>query len=149
MYHYKSCGLKNIYLVNGYKEKDTPYGSGVSIDNLDGLHRAISLHLIRNKPDLTGEEFRFLRKELDMSQRNLGLILGHKDGQPIANLEKKDGFVPNMANRIIRLIYLEYIEENVIFVELVKQLNKMDHIEQEKISFEEQETGWVETEAAA
>ena len=61
MYKYTECGLKNVYLVNGFHERKTPYGKAVSIDNVEGLHRVIGLHLADNKPNLTGAEFRFLR----------------------------------------------------------------------------------------
>jgi putative transcriptional regulator len=40
-YHYTECGLDNIYLLNGFDPVETPRGKGVTIRNIDGLHRAI------------------------------------------------------------------------------------------------------------
>ena len=41
MYHYTDSGLDNVVLESGYREVNTEYGNGVSIDNLDALHLAI------------------------------------------------------------------------------------------------------------
>ena len=78
MYHYIDSGLDNVVLESGYREIDTPYGRGVSIDNLDALHLAIGKWLL-NVPKLNGAEFRFLRHELDMSQGRLARLLGEKE----------------------------------------------------------------------
>ena len=66
MYHYTECGLPDVTLKNGYEVKETSYGEAVSIHNLEGLHRAIGMHLATETPALTGNEIRFLRKELDL-----------------------------------------------------------------------------------
>ena len=63
MYHYQESGLNNVYLVNGYKEIDTPYGKATSITDVAGLNRAIAHNLITYKPRLTGSEFRFCVKK--------------------------------------------------------------------------------------
>jgi len=88
MYHYQSCGLNTIYLVNGYHEIETPYGKAVSIDDVEGLDRAIAHGLITYKARITGSEFRFLRKYLGLSQAKLALLLGNNE-QAIALWEKK------------------------------------------------------------
>ena len=31
MYHYRECGLRNVWLANGYDEHDTPYGPGTKL----------------------------------------------------------------------------------------------------------------------
>jgi len=49
MYHYKECGLKNVWLVNGFEIKKTPYGKRVSITNLPGLHKLIDQLVARDK----------------------------------------------------------------------------------------------------
>lgn len=49
-----------------------------------GLHRAIG-HTLAHKPHLSGLEFRFLRKELGLSQAALAELLGYADGQAIAS----------------------------------------------------------------
>jgi hypothetical protein len=36
MYHYTECGLRNVYLKNGYCLRNTAYGETVSIENIRG-----------------------------------------------------------------------------------------------------------------
>ena len=61
-YHYTESGLTNVWLANGYTVRKTKYGEGVSIQDADGLHRALA-RVLSNKARLTGTEVRFLRKE--------------------------------------------------------------------------------------
>ena len=70
-YRYTESGLTNVWLANGYTIRKTKYGEGVSIHDMDGLHRALA-RALSNKPRLTGTEVRFLRKEMGLSQRGLG-----------------------------------------------------------------------------
>ena len=75
-YRYHECGLSNIYLVNGFNVIETPLGKAVSVHNVDGLHRAIGMFLITNCRNLSGDEIRFLRNEMLMSQKILSALLG-------------------------------------------------------------------------
>lgn len=140
MYHYMECGLNNVWLVNGFEEHQTPYGKGVAIEDADGLHRVIALGLVSHKPRLSGGEFRFLRKELDLSQAALARILGN-DEQSVARWEKS-GRVPKMAERFLRALYREHAEGNARIREIVDRLNEMDQKVQKKMILEETEQGW-------
>ena len=142
MFRYSGCGLKNVWLQNGYVERKTPYGKAVAIQDVEGLHRAIALHIIRNKPRLSGAEFRFLRKELDLSQTGLGQMFGF-EGQTVAIWEKK-GNVPKLADRAIRAFYRETVEGNVSFKDIVERLNDMDRVnyERSKVVMRETGKGW-------
>lgn len=133
MYHYTESGLNNVWLVNGYKTHRTPYGKGVSIEDVAGLHRAIAQRLINHKPQFSGAEFRFLRKELDMSQLVLAAIVG-KDAQSIARWEKK-GRVPKMADRMLRFIYQGYTTDNQKIKAIVERLNELDQQTHERMNF--------------
>src|ERR1700730_4901525 len=48
-YQYTQCGLDDVYILNGYKRRQTPYGSGITVENVEGLHEAIAQHLCLNK----------------------------------------------------------------------------------------------------
>ena len=54
MYHYTESGLNNVWLQNGFNIVQTPYGKGVSVDNVAGLHGAIAQRLLKTKPHWTG-----------------------------------------------------------------------------------------------
>lgn len=88
-YHYTFSGLNNIYLLNGYEIIHTEYGDTLSIQDVDGLHRMISDTLINKPRRLLPAEYRFLRKEMKLSQVMLGQMLGVTD-QTVARIEKGD-----------------------------------------------------------
>lgn len=140
MYHYAECGLPNVWLVNGYKPHTTPYGEAMIIEDVEGLHRAIGKQLVHRKPYLTGCEFRFLRKELDLSQNGLAGYFGN-DAQSVALWEKR-GRVPKWADRFLRAIYREHKEGNAHIQDIVARLNDMDRREFERQVFEETPEGW-------
>jgi DNA-binding transcriptional regulator YiaG len=131
MYHYTECGLQNVWLVNGYTVHQTKYGDGVSIQDADGLHRAIADLLVHRKPHLTGAEFRYLRKHLEMSQHGLAEMMG-VDAQSVARWEK--GRVPKMADRYLRFIYRENAEGNAHVRETVERLNELDQHNHERMA---------------
>ncbi|MFG5864450.1 helix-turn-helix domain-containing protein [Metapseudomonas sp. CR1201] len=110
MYQYSSCGLEYVFLKNGYTIKETPYGQAVSIDDIEGLHRAIALDIMRQKTPLTGQQFRFLRKEQDLTQAELAAILGVSE-QTVAAWEKlKKEPVQMMADISMRAYYLAHMQ---------------------------------------
>lgn len=107
MYHYQGCGLPNVYLQNGYELTESPYGEGVVIHDLEGLHDAIGQIIVSSKGPLAGSEFRFLRNELELSQTMLAELLGC-DEQSIARWEKgKSKQVNAPAERLLRRLYQE------------------------------------------
>lgn len=142
MYQYTGCGLDYIYLKNGYIEEETPYGKGVSIHNLEGLHRAIALDVAKNRPVLSPDEFRFLRKELEFTQASLGQMLG-RDAQSVANWEKGGHEIQIMAANFLRAIYLERAQGNVHLEDLINRLNDLDReIYERDLTLAKTDTGW-------
>lgn len=106
-YHYLASGLDNVFLLNGVTEENTDYGPMVHIENINGLHHAIGLHIVEKPGLMTGAEFRFLRKQMQLSQAEVGHAMGVTD-QTIANYEKgktgRDGIGP--ADAFMRTLYL-------------------------------------------
>ena len=125
MYHYTESGLRNIWLKNGYVVKETPYGKAVSIQDVEGLHRLIGT-IISQRPKLTGAELRFIRKELGLSQKALGAFVGTSEQN--VSLWERRGRVPQAADRVIKLAYLETISKsgNVKIKEIIDRLNELD-----------------------
>lgn len=108
MHHYLGSGLANVWLRNGYRKQKTPFGMAVAFDDVAGLHRAIGLCLAR-QPVLSGREFRFLRKELGITQLALATALGYADAQALAKWEKQ-ARVPHAPALILRQLYLESMD---------------------------------------
>lgn len=147
MYHYTESGLNNVWLLSGFAIQNTPYGKGVSIENMEGLHRAIATLLVRDKPRWSGGEFRFIRKELDMSQKSLADIFG-KDVQTIARWEKS-GRVPKMADRFMRTIFRDHSKGEENIVSLVQRLNELDQKRYQKITLDKRGSNWSPAREAA
>ena len=146
-YHYTECGLNNVWLINGFSRVKTPYGPGLIIDDIEGLHRAIANVLVRDKLRWSGGEFRFIRKELNMSQKSLADIFG-KDVQTIARWEKS-GRVPKMADRFLRTIYRDHSDGSESIIKLVARLNELDQKNYSKLSFDKERKGWAFYDEAA
>jgi len=138
MYHYTECGLKNVWLVNGYRQR----GDAVSIEDSEGLHKAIG-RMLANKPRLTGAEFRYLRKELGLSQVRLSVLL--KASEEAVSLWERKGRVPYTAAQIVQAAYLEMVDGDIKFRELVERMAQMDNKQAERMLFREaQGIGWLE-----
>lgn len=144
MYQYTACGLDNVWLKNGYEEHETAQGKGVSIHDIDGLHHAIAHSIAHKSAPLTGKEFRFLRIELDLSQKAVGDLMDKTD-QMVAKWEKGENSVPRLADAAIRNYYLESIGDAPISL-LLSKLAKLDRqLHEIEIKLEEIEgNGWQE-----
>ncbi len=140
MYHYTDSGLDNIYLVNGFEEHGTPYGRAVSIEDMEGLHDTIGRRIIEGSAPLSGKELRFLRHELDLSQKRLAQLLGVSD-QTVARMEKRRKIDP-IADRMVRGIYRECKQGASGLLDLVKRLAEADQQMAEEITLEKIKDHW-------
>lgn len=125
MYHYVESGLPNVWLSNGFVVKETPYGEAVAITDVQGLHDTIGKALAEKPADLTGAEFRFLRKELGLSQDRLASIVG-MTGQSVAIWEKTDS-VPRVHDRYLRGLYLEAKTGEADLMAAINKINDLEH----------------------
>jgi transcriptional regulator with XRE-family HTH domain len=106
-YRYRESGLDNVFLASGVTIEDTPYGRMVTIENLNGLHNAIGLHIVEKALPMTGPELRFLRMQMGLTQKELAATMRISD-QTVANYEKgKTSLGP--ADPLMRMIYLTYV----------------------------------------
>ncbi len=141
-FHYKGCGLDDVYLIGGYDKEETPYGNGLRIRNVDQLHAAIGKFLIRGKKVLRGKELRFLRLQMGLTQSDLARILGCNP-QQVARYEKEQNEVPGPADRLIRLLYSDKIGPRKISIK--KLLNELDELDDQingRMVFAEVDSNW-------
>lgn len=147
-YHYKECGLDDVFLLCGYEEHETPYGKGISVKNVDELHMAIGQHIAIHKKVLNGQEVRFLRKQLDYTQAELGKYLG-VDAQTVARWEKDQIPIPGPADGLLRVIYLTEVMLGRIEVQkILKKLSEMDAPIKERQVFYPKDGKWHSAAAA-
>ena len=106
-YHYRASGLDYVFLLNGVTMRQTPYGPMVAVKNPHGLHRAIGLHIVENPKPMAGLEFRFLRKQMGLTQRQLATWMRTSE-QTVANYEKGKT-EPGPADAFMRMAYFLHI----------------------------------------
>jgi putative transcriptional regulator len=139
MYHYTESGLQNIYLENGFAIHKTPHGKGVAISDAAGLHRAIG-RAIAVRPRLTGAELRFLRKEMELSQRALGELVGATEQN--VSLWERRGHIPKTAARLLKLLYLSRLDGNVQVCKAIDALIELDEHREEQMRFNSRKGHW-------
>jgi len=142
MYHYTESGLRNVWLSNGYTERVIHGEKAVSITDADQLHQVIGRALTR-KPHLTGSEFRFLRKELGLSQTRVGQIVG--SSEQTVSLWERRGKIPVATQRLVKFVYLARLDGNEAICDALKRIIELDaESEGDKLVFEDTQSGWKE-----
>lgn len=140
--HYPECGLDDVYLLNGYEITETAYGDGLSVTDVDGLRSAIAHSLATRKKILAGREVRFLRKEMDLTQSELGRLVG-LDAQSVARWEKEQVCAKKRpAELLLRVLYLAKTDHNLNVERLLQELDELDARQSEKQVFKETNEGW-------
>jgi putative transcriptional regulator len=146
MYQYKESGLDDVFLVNGYTTHKTPYGKGVAIQNTEGLHKAIGRALVALPRPLNGAELRFLRLEIETTQRDLAALLGTKEQNVSLWERQRKKPVPGSPDRLLRAIYSEYIGGDGTVRRLLDRLAALDQVKVGRLSFQQTNHGWKQRE---
>ncbi len=115
-YQYTECGLDNVWLRNGYRKVEREGKTVVLIEDEFGLHRAIGKRVCQQK-FINGDEFKFLRREMKMSQDRLGAVLGVSEN--MVYLWEKRSAIPRQAIATVKAMYLEYIQESYQITKLL------------------------------
>ncbi len=126
--HYTDCGLDNIYLSNGFEVEDIDGEEYVTVQNIDGLHQAIGLHIVLEKKAPNGQELRFLRTEMGLSQLDLASKLGVSD-QSVARWEKGQTDIPGTAVLSFKVLFIFSLlsedERNAVLEEFIQALDDL------------------------
>lgn len=141
-YHYTDSGLDNVYLENGFKIHQTPYGEGVSISNTAGLHRLIGDWLVSLPKRLNGAELRFIRMEMELTQRDLAAMLGQQE-QALRRWEKtRNKEINGSADLLLRALYKEYVGGDGSVRRMVDRLAELNVIEAPQVHLCERNDNW-------
>ncbi|EOI6455943.1 helix-turn-helix domain-containing protein [Yersinia enterocolitica] len=142
MYHYTESGLTTVWLANGYHYDVINGEHFTSIDDVDGLHRLIGKILVNRCKPLVADEIRFIRVEMNMSQKVLATLLG-VDIQTVARWEKGQTSLPRTADVALRALYAESIDETSDVGHLLRILvDSQVQKSMEKLVFEERGHVW-------
>lgn len=142
-YHYEECGLDNVYLTNGFTIHQTKYGEGVSIHDAEGLHNLIGRVIIEQACPMIGAELRFLRLEMELSQRSLAEIIG-ADEQKVRRWEKaRTKSFNGSADLLLRALYNEHQNGDGGVREMVKRIAELDCKDRATIRLQEVNDHWM------
>jgi DNA-binding transcriptional regulator YiaG len=147
-YPYTACGLDYVYLLNGYTEHETKHGPAIAIKEARKLHEAIARDIIGSHRPIGGQEVRFLRSQLKLSQDGLAKALGTRRGSVARWEAAPDKAIPGAADRALRMFYALKAEGHDVAVRLVELLSEIDDLEHElhalrTSTFQESNDDWT------
>lgn len=125
-YHYMESGLDNVYLHDVDFYRCECGENFASIPAIIELNAVIALHLIKKKTFLTGQEVRFLRKNIGLSAKAFSEFIG-MDNATVSRWENNKGTIDKSNDRMIRLFYANFKEipssEIKVFLnEIIKEI---------------------------
>lgn len=146
-FHYRRCGLDNIFLINGFEiEEDDEGERYTTVLDVDGLHKAIGLHLVTQRKVLSPKEIRFLRRTLDLTQAELGRLI-NQSVQQIARWEKGENNISGPADRLLRLMFVgQLVRDGVVEmpIEFLNRIDEMDDTEDDELTLCRAGEDWLE-----
>lgn len=145
LHHYPSSGLECLYLKNGFTRHETSYGVGFSYADEDGLLKAAAVARALQGGGMAGEELRFLRSELDMTQAELGNVFNKSD-QAVAKWEKGETDMKADTILAVRLLVLKMLAPDMPIGEIDIEAPAERKV---VLSFESGEWGAAKNEAIA
>jgi putative transcriptional regulator len=148
---YTQCGLDDVWLANGYRVEETEYGRGLAIDHATELHHVIARAIINNPRPVRGKHARFLRVILELSQANLGKLLGVDRATVIRWEKARDKPLTLMADIAIRETYAARVVGGSLIASVIKELQEADEAQQGadyRAVFKTENSGWQESLAA-
>jgi DNA-binding transcriptional regulator YiaG len=122
--HYKACGLDDVYLFNGFKIETIDGEDYLTVEDLDGLWKAIGLHLVTTRKELAPKEIRFLRHHMNFTQAELAAQMRVTD-QTVARWEKGLNELSGPADMMLRVLFLSSKIAQPEGSELLTEFNKL------------------------
>jgi DNA-binding transcriptional regulator YiaG len=149
--HYKASGLDDVYLFNGFEIETIDGEEYVTIQDLDGLWKAIGLHLVTTRKALAPKEIKFLRHHMDVTQAELASRMRVTD-QTVARWEKGITELSGPADMMLRTLFLgskvAQPDGNDLLKEIIKlwdELVEQDEPEAGPVVFEHGKKKWKES----
>lgn len=109
-YHYTECGLDNVIIRNAnFVSEDHDGEPVVCIQSVGMLHKAIAEGRINQSGTLNGQEIRFLRTEMGMTQSELAELV-NRDTQLVGRWERNEIVLEPTIDILLRQLAAERLE---------------------------------------
>lgn len=142
---YTACGLDYVYLSNGFAVRETRHGKGIAVHDAEALHAAIARAVITSPRPLRGQEVRFLRSLLRLSQDGLARVLRTKR-LTVARWEAKPNHaIPGTADAALRLFYSLKADNHALASQACDLLGELDELQYQLdtlLRLRETDHGW-------
>lgn len=151
LFHYVQCGLDDVWLTSGVEVVETEYGKGFRIGHADELHEAIAKSIVNGARRLRGQEARFLRVLLNLSQEGMAKILGVDRATVIRWERTRERPLTVMQDISVRTTYASRATGDDFVLTVIKEMQDADeqaHGEAYRQVFEASNQGWREKLAA-
>ena len=113
LYHYTECGLDDVYIHNMPPVIDDDGDEVYHIPYIHLLHKQISIDLVETRQGLSGNDIKFLRTELGLTQAELARYV-QKDAQTIGRWERDEHPIDAMADFAIRALVLTELGVKIV-----------------------------------
>ncbi len=101
-YHYTECGLDNVFIEGAVEFGDDAGEESVTIPAIGQLHMVIAEGIVTHPAKMTGQELRFLRTEMGLTQAQLAEIL-RVTLLTVSRWERNETSVNDIAEMLLRL----------------------------------------------
>lgn len=123
MFHYTACGLDNVWLESGFASKETKYGPAFAVQDADQLHKLLAIKLIDKPCRLAGQEFRFLRTQLGLSQESLAKLFDVSENA--VSLWERKNTVPAAYDQWLRMSLLAKFEGKTKLADAIQRVQSV------------------------
>lgn len=106
IYHYTECGLQNVFIKGIVPITDDDGDEVITVRFINALHNAIAEGIVNHEKGISGEELRFLRTEIGLTQAELATFV-HADKQTIGRWERNENIIDSASETVLRKIAIE------------------------------------------
>lgn len=125
-YHYTECGLDNVWIDGLGVCMDDSGDTTFTIPNITGLHLEIARSIIFDQTGMSGEELRFLRTEMGLTQAELAVVL-HTKPLTINRWERGKNPIDANAMTVIRAVAISRLKlDDVESIETLASRSRTD-----------------------
>ncbi len=108
-YHYTECGLDHVFIEGGGEFSDHSGEDSVTIPAIGQLHSVIAEVIVTHPAKITGQELRFLRTEMGLTQAQLAAIV-KVTPLTVSRWERNESPANDTAEMLIRILAVETLE---------------------------------------
>jgi transcriptional regulator with XRE-family HTH domain len=115
-HHYTECGLMNVFISGIEVQTDDDGDEVIIVPAVNELHHVIATGIVNHPKGISGDELRFLRTEMGLTQSELsGLV--HRDKQSIGRWERGEVEIDSPSETLIRRLAIEKLGLQEVAIE--------------------------------